>query len=196
MHLRAPGLRLLRERPEPHVLRGEEVAPIGDRPRQRDRDVVHGGPHDVQMVGPGVRDNAHSSLRYHVLADPLQVGPDGHALEDQRPGALPPRPPHDAQLLPDVGRSRSGDRLLGSVGMDVPGRGAGGLGRRPDAAGTQTGGNEPRHGRLAAGTVHVDSDGNSTEVREVQPVFHDAVDQKCHGKKEHQRHASVPPQAR
>ena len=52
-----------------------------------------------------------------------------HALDHQRVRPVRGGPPDDADLLDDVGDAELAvDRLLGGVGVDEPGRGAGGLG--------------------------------------------------------------------
>jgi hypothetical protein len=102
VHLSALPRRLLREGLEPRVLGREERASCRNGPGESDGHVVHRGTHNVQVVRPRVGDDAHRRLDDHVLAEPLKVRPDGHALEDERLRTLAPGAPHDAQLFADV----------------------------------------------------------------------------------------------
>ena len=96
---------------------------------------------------------------------------DGHALQHQHLGLLPPGKAHHVQLLPDVGGSPALYLLLPPVHMEDHGQGAGGFGEHPHAAAPQTRVDEPDRGGLAPDAVHMDHMDERTPTPAGQDLF-------------------------
>ena len=146
----------------------EELAADGNHTSQCFCNVVLGGAHYVEVVRARVGDDAVRSLDELRLGEPLEVGLERHALDDQCLGALSRGHADRLLLLDDVGAARAVNRHFAPVREDEPGHGPGGLGHAADSRLAKTRRDQSSDARFAAGAVDVNSNWNSTKAPPVQ----------------------------
>ena len=132
------------------------------------RNVVFGGPHHVEMIGPRVGDDPVSRSDELGLGEPLQMRLKRHAFDDERLGTLCGCHRDGLLLLDHVGAAGAVHRHLAAVWKNEPGNRAGGLAHAANPGLSEPGRDQPRHTRLAACAVHVDSNGNPLEPPAMQ----------------------------
>jgi len=86
-----------------------------DRRGQRTSDILFGGPHHIEMVGPRIGDHSMRGANELRLREPLKLRLQRHALDDERLGPLGGRHGDRLLLLDYVRATRSVHRHLPAV---------------------------------------------------------------------------------
>jgi hypothetical protein len=136
--------------------------------RERARNVVFGGTHDVEVIGSGVGDHTVGSADELRFGQPLKLRLKRHAFDDERFGALRGRHGDRLLLLDDIRTTRPIDWNLAAIRQDESRNRASRLGYATDAGFAKAGGDQARDARLTAGAVHVDTDRNPRKAPSVQ----------------------------
>ena len=100
-----------------------------------------------------------------MLADPLVLGLDRHALDHDRLRFARSHETEDAQLFDDVGPPGPHDGNLVPVFKDDLGSAAGGLGNGAQAPFAKGASDQAGHAGLAPRAVHMDPHGNRGRIR-------------------------------
>jgi len=96
----------------------------------------------------------------------LQHGIERHAFDDEGLRLHLVRDGHRLDLLEDIRRRPSANRLFASVRQDQAGDRSRRLAEGPDTGPSQGGGDQTRYVRFPTGSIHMNADGNA-----VQPSF-------------------------